>query len=65
MIIGTSAQKLQKVYPELVLINPETGKLSVDYPKLSVVALKAVDKLYDENQMLKLRLERLEKILGL
>lgn len=65
MIIGTSAQKLQNVYPELVLINPETGKLSVDYPKLSVVALKAVDKLYDENQMLKLRLERLEKILGL
>jgi hypothetical protein len=45
-------------------MNPETGKLSVDYPKLSVVALKAVDKLYDENQMLKLRLERLEKILG-
>ena len=65
MIIGTSAQKLQKVYPELVLMNPETGKLSVDYPKLSVVALKAVDKLYDENQMLKLRLERLEKILGI
>lgn len=65
MIIGTSAQKLQKVYPELVLMNPETGKLSVDYPKLSVVALKAIDKLYDENQMLKLRLERIEKILGI
>ena len=64
MMIGTSAQKLQAVYPELVGVNSETGQLSVDYSKLSVVALKAVDKLYDENQMLKERLERLERILG-
>lgn len=62
--MGTSAQKLQKIYPELVGVNSETGQFSVDYSKISIIALKAVDKLYDENQMLKERLERLERILG-
>ena len=44
--IGTSAQALEKVYPELVT-KDETGEYGVAYDKLSIVSLAAVDKLYD------------------
>ena len=57
--IGTSAQKVQEIYPELVSVNEETGKLTMDYAKLSVVALKAVDLLSDENKRLNSELETL------
>lgn len=57
--IGTSAQAVQKVYPELV--NETNGTLSVDYAKLSIIALAAIDKLKEENDSLKLRIEALEK----
>ena len=43
--IGVSAQEVQNVYPELVSRDNITGKLSVSYDKLSVVALAAIDKL--------------------
>ena len=43
--IGVSAQEVQKVYPELVSKDNITGKLSVSYDKLSVIALAAIDKL--------------------
>ena len=61
--IGTSAQELHKIYPEIVSIDDE-GTHSVAYDRLSIVALAAIDKLYDmvkelkeENQLLKQRLD--------
>ena len=54
--IGTSAQDIQKVYPELVS-EDNKGNLNVDYAKLSIIALSAIDKL-DE------RLSRIENILN-
>jgi hypothetical protein len=67
--IGTSAQAVQEIYPELVS-EDENGTLSVSYDKLSVVALAAVDKLHDEvkalkskNQELEDRLSKLENLL--
>ena len=59
--IGTSAQEIQKIYPEVV--SETDGVLTVDYNKLSIVALKAVDELYDKNKELEARIERLEKLL--
>ena len=63
--IGTSAQEVQKIYPELVGVDNETGELSLDYALLSIIALKAVDILYEEKQEMKERLDRIEKALGL
>ena len=62
--IGTSAQKLQEVYPELVTIDPN-GNLGVAYDKLSVIALAAIDKLHQENIDLKERLRKIEEKLNL
>jgi len=53
--IGTSAQKLKEIYPELVNVD-ENGEYAVAYDKLSIVALAAIDKLYDEILKLKARL---------
>ena len=61
--IGTSAQKVKELYPELV--GGTEDCYNVDYAKLSIVALKAVDKLYDENQKLKEELDMIKKHLGL
>ena len=59
MNIGTSAQKLMEVYPELVFENDE--HYSVDYAKLSIVALAAVEDLYKEIDRLKQEIEDLKK----
>jgi hypothetical protein len=55
--IGSSAQDIQKVYPELVS-EDKNGNLTVDYAKLSIIALSAIDKLDD-------RLSRIENMLNI
>lgn len=67
--IGTSAQAVQKYYPELVNTD-DNGYLTMNYDKLSVVALKAIDVLHEEvtelkkeNAELKERLARLEELI--
>jgi hypothetical protein len=62
--IGVSAQDIEKLYPEITNINSE-GYLTVDYSKLSVIALKAIDILSEENKILKTKLTDLEKRLEL
>lgn len=61
--IGTSAQEVQKVYPEIVNTD-DAGKLSVDYTKLSVIALSAIDKLNEKNKELENRLHVIESLLS-
>lgn len=61
--IGVSAQEIKELYPEIVREN-EIGMLTVDYSKLSVIALEAVDVLYKKNKKLEERLNKIEQILG-
>lgn len=68
--LGMIAQDVQKLYPELVDVDKETGYLSLAYDKLSVIALEAIDNIYNtikdlkkENLELKSRIEKLEKLL--
>lgn len=58
--LGMIAQDVQKLYPELVSTNEDTGKLSLSYEKLSVIALEAIDVLYQENKQIKERLNTVE-----
>lgn len=57
--IGVSAQSVRKYYPELVN-EDENGFLSLDYSKLSVIALAAIDELHKENKKLEKRIKALE-----
>jgi hypothetical protein len=81
--IGTSAQAIRDIYPEIVhvynndvelcaprdIYDPD-AVLAIEYDKLGVIALAAVDKLHEENiqlkeenEQLKTRLDTLETIL--
>ena len=54
--IGTSAQEIKKLYPEIVS-NNDRG-LTVDYAKLSIIALAAIDKLHQEINELKQQINK-------
>ena len=60
--IGVIAQDVQKIYPEIVNENTD-GMLTVDYSKLSVIALDAVDQLNQKNKELEDRLNKIENLL--
>lgn len=57
--IGTSAQEVEKLYPELVS-KTEDDTLTVDYAKLSIIALAAIKELKTEIQSLKEEIKQLK-----
>ena len=60
--IGVIAQTVEKLYPELVIENPDSGYKMVNYAGLSVIALAAVDKLYEKVQDLENEVTRLKSM---
>lgn len=56
--IGVTAQSVEKLYPEIV--STHKNSLSVDYQKLGVIALAAIDKLVERVENLERRVEELE-----
>ena len=61
--IGTSAQELEKIYPELVNNYPEEDEIykTVNYANLSTIALAAIDKLNDKIKILEEKIKILEE----
>lgn len=56
--IGISAQTVEALYPEIV--TSTDGHLAVDYSKLSVIALAAIDKLHERITELEAQIETLK-----
>ena len=61
--IGVIAQDIKELYPEIVTETDE-GNLNVDYSKLSVIALDAVDQLNESNKELTKKYNELEEKLN-
>ena len=57
--LGTSAQKVLDIYPEVV--DERDGKLSVDYAKLSIVAIAAIKELAEKVDDLQKQIDELKK----
>jgi hypothetical protein len=60
--IGTIAQDVQKIYPEIVHEN-EDGYLTIEYDKLSVIALKGIDELYENQKRLESEIKELKSLI--
>lgn len=61
--IGVSAQEVKEIFPEIVN-EDSNGCLTVDYSKLSVISLAAIDKLNEKCENLEKRLKKIEEKLG-
>ena len=61
--IGVSAQEVKEIFPEIVN-EDSNGYLTVDYSKLSVISLAAIDKLNEKCENLEKRLQKIEEKLG-
>lgn len=61
--IGVSAQEVKEIFPEIVN-EDSNGCLTVDYSKLSVISLAAIDKLNEKCENLEKRLQKIEQKLG-
>lgn len=61
--IGVSAQEVKEIFPEIVN-EDSNGCLTVDYSKLSVISLAAIDKLNEKCENLEKRLQKIEEKLG-
>jgi len=61
--IGVIAQNIQKVFPELVVEEANSGKLMVKYPQLSAVNLQAVNELVIRNDNLESEVKSLKSAL--
>lgn len=59
--IGTTAQALLKVFPELVRYSEDKDEYSVAYDKLSIVALAAIKELSEEVEKLKAEIKSLKQ----
>jgi hypothetical protein len=62
--IGFIAQEFEKEIPELVFTNEADGFKGINYAEVSAVLVEAIKELKAENDLLKNRLEKLEKLVG-
>ncbi|MBN2789849.1 MAG: tail fiber domain-containing protein [Candidatus Delongbacteria bacterium] len=60
---GLIAQEVEKLFPEFVQYNEESEIYTMDYAGLSVIAIQAIKELRHENEELKERLKKIERII--